>query len=342
MNQDGPEIHFFEPTADAIRDSGSCPAWVEATILLGYCYSEKCFAEEKKRHRQVTIISAPCKSIAAPLIALGSFRQGLEQKNKSSPEEYYERLLSEIEQAVKITDSVILLDRHNRQWRFSDAGASGIRVADAKYRETICKKGRVIKNPNGRCSALIQRQNAEGWRLKGHPPAVGKKLEAAIYKNLPISAGAICIDNLERSWDKILLVGEAEGDRTEYVQRLQGTGFSYGSVQQTLYELLTLDASTSQVRRLAFCTYRQPELVNNKPALVIADGCRSLLAALECFGESDIIGVASRDDSASNIDSVAIKLNELKRFYRDSEGQKLAANLPRSLNIKSMERINEY
>lgn len=315
------------------------PHWVESMLQLGYDFCQRVSA----KGRIIGLLSMPCGSVAAPMIALGSLRKSLEIDSAHHLEKYLEYLICKIEKERAEGKVVYLRDQNNRKWKFVKVfSGERISVTDAGYKELVKRKGRLVKNPNGPCSTSINRQNAIYWRFEGDPVAfVGSSrdsLDNSIYERLPGCTGEIINENLQRSWLGLLLVSNASGKSSDYWKRLNESSFEINDSHASLCDLLTINNNLDCVRRMKIVSYRNLQEVDVSPELVLADGSRSFIKALDKFHNVDVIGVIDRGEPMENLEILSNKLQEIGRYYEKSEREFFVNPLPRSIGAQFMER----
>ena len=120
-------------------------------------------------------------------------------------------------------------------------------------------------------------------------------------------------DNLTRSYNGVLLIGDGEGIDTKYMQDIYSVRLSGNAV--SLGKQLTLHSRSNEISRMDFCNLQK---INSQPGsyyLVIADGSSAFVKSLSHFRNSDVIGIFSRDEPVQNIEIISSKLVEINRYY---------------------------
>lgn len=316
------------------------PVWVECMIRFGYYWTCNESAAPVKK-RRLALISMPCKSIAAPLIALGTVRRELEYGKVS----HFDYLVNSIKSLQSVTKDIILVDQHGKKWKLSSINRDrSISVYDARYREYVKRKGKTVPNPNGIVTSVILEQYLSGWRIEGLPPVLtSKSIDSYIYRHLSGCSGVIEEANLQTSFEQTLLLSDAVGKSTQSRGELEDVWFSLNERKTSLSELLTLNGSNDKIQRLVFSSLRSfnNSSLTSTPAQVIADGSLSFLLALDRFRDSDVVGIISRDEQVANLDLVLDKLNELSRYYQVIDNIRqfsIKDQFPLSVSARFMER----
>lgn len=321
-------MQYFEGN----RVYDNAPFWVEAMFNIGYRWLEK-----KNGVRRIGLLSVPCESEAAGLVALGAFRRDLESATANHIDSYFELLArscrehlealkrESAESEKSISDVRNVLD--NTRWRFATDNSSFDKIAleDSRHRPFIKRGGKLICNPNGTCRRYITRESALDWQLYNFPlpqiPSGGSALALLAYSALPFCNGQILDVNLCRSYDGLVLIGQGAARDSNYMQKYYSAGFVSGNRQHPLGELLTLHHSENiYIRRLRFENERTLDQgAGHYAKLIVADGISALLCAEQMFPACDIIGVCNRDASVESIFQLKNWLNEKMRYYADAD-----------------------
>ncbi len=321
-------MQYFE--AHALYDA--VPAWAAAALGLGYRWRLS-----GSNARRIGLLSMPCESEAAGLIALGVLRSDLERTTANHVDTHFDLLLRTCRERVAArmrredSSEETAWDVRNAvddtRWRFVayDGDLDAIVLELAKHRPVVKLKGKRVPNPHGACRRYIMRDYAIDWQLRDCPlpqlPQDGKALELSAYSDLPGCVGPILEENLRRSYDGLVLVGQGAARDSTYMQKFYAAGFASADRRLPLADLLTLHHSERKyIRRLRFLNERvhQDEAVH-AAWLVVADGISALLCAEKLYPASDIIGVCNRDASAEAILQLKDWLNDIIRYYTDTD-----------------------
>jgi hypothetical protein len=322
-------MHYFE--GDRVYDS--VPVWVAAMLSFGYHWCDR-----SSGARRIALLSMPCESEAAGLVALGAFRRDLELTTTNYIDSYFDLLVrfcrerqTELKYKVpppELSSPDVRNVLDNSRWRFvaDKSSPDKIAIEDAGYRQFIKRGGKLIQNQNGPCLSYITRESALDWQLHNFPlpqiPLVGgEALELPVYSALPFCSGPILDANLCRSYDGLVLVGQGAARDSAYMQKYYAAGFTSGNRQLPLGELLTLHNSEKKyIQRLRFVNERTTDDDGGHNArLVVADGISALLRAEQVYPNSDIIAFCNRDASVEAILQLKGWLNEKMRYYTDAD-----------------------
>lgn len=341
-------MRYFE--ANVLHDA--VPKWVASALSLGYRWHQS-----GSDARRIGLLSMPCESEAAGLIVLGALRSDLERATANHVDTHFDLLLRACRERVAALKRAgepsgqpswdVRNVVEDTCWRFAadNDSADKIVLEDSKYRPLLKRGGKLILNPNGPCRRYITRENVHGWQLHDHPlpqvPPSGSALEQQLYSALPGCNGLILEDNLRRSYDGLVLVGQGAARDTTYMHKLYAVGFVSDDRRLPLGELLTLHhAEKNYIRRLRFLNERvRDDSSGHEAWLVVADGIPALLTAERLFSDSDIIGVCNRDAAAESIDRLRDRLNEIIRYYTDMNTDNcLLGALPEGVLLRVLQR----
>jgi len=315
------------------------PKWVSSTIKLGYEWDR----ERVPWKRRLTLISMPCMSVAASLIALGSIRKDLERESSNNIAGHFDALCRARDSyfANPEVENSTVINNQGKSWKFYASTGEYISVCDGAYKEKIRRKGKLIPNPNGPCETFITVGNAKEWRLKGEPVIENKQpetfLNLADYHVIPECEGEIQHENLHRSYTNMLLIGDGEGRDTSYMDGIYSVNFQKDDITVSLGKLLTIHPNKNGVRRMDFCNKQKIDSQTTGYQLVIADGVSAFLGAISHFKNSDVIGVFSRDEPLENIERISNRLGEIGKYYVELERDIPTEGLPHSMTTKFME-----
>ncbi|AYM92573.1 hypothetical protein D9980_19490 [Serratia sp. 3ACOL1] len=344
-------MQYFE--VDMLYDEA--PAWAATALTLGYQWS----LSSGSNTRRIGLLSMPCESCAAGLIALGALRNDLERTTANHVDTYFDLLLQACRKRVSARmpykgpnegsdwDLRYVID--DTRWRFvahnNDGDVDAIVLEDARHRSVIKRKGKSISNQNGACHRYLMRNRATDWQLRDYPlPQLaqgGNILKISDYSELPGCAGRIVEENLSRSYEGLVLVGSGAERDSRYMQKLYGSGFSIADRRLPLGDLLTLHHKERKyIQRLSFLNERTQQYKSMYPAkLIVADGIFALLCAEKLFSDSDIIGVCSRDASTETILQLKDWMSNKIRYYTDIDTNHfLPGDMPAGMLLRVLQR----
>jgi hypothetical protein len=294
------------------------PKWVLAMFRLGHTWER----ERAPWKRRIGVVSMPCKSIAAPIVALGALIRDLERVNANNINGHFDSLCRARNGYLEnsVTSDINVIDSRGGKFNFcGSVGDENITVFNSNYKEHVRRKGRLIPNPNGPCKSFITLDNASLWKLEGEPIIESKNVDTMLdikgYQLIHGYGRSILNENLQRSYTGLLLIGDGEGRDTEYMQRIYGAKFQINEHQLSLGNLLTLHPTANEVTRIAFCNNRKIVPNGKEHYLVIADSASAFTKALSNYKFSDVLGVYSRDEPNENLVNIGNVLGELSRYY---------------------------
>jgi hypothetical protein len=316
------------------------PKWVSNMIRLGYEWER----DRTPWKRRVGIISMPCKSVSAPLIALGVIRKDLERGNANNLYGHFDSLRRGRDNYLsdpKFHSGILINNSNSRTKKclFFGGGSDEISVIDASYKGEIKRKGKLIPNPNGPCIDFITEANSKSWRMENQSIVETENIDSQLnqenYLQLLGCDGDINKENLTRSYNGILLIGDGEGIDTKYMQDIYSVSLSGNTA--SLGKQLTLHSRSNEISRMDFCNLQKINLQQDSYYLVVADGSSAFVKSLSHFRNSDVIGVFSRDEPVQNIEIISSKLVEIKRFYTAIKNDIFNASFANSFSAFFME-----
>jgi hypothetical protein len=320
------------------------PPWVTFLIRLGYQWPYGVLG-----HRRIALISMPCESAAAGLIALGAVIRGLGDPNTNDVDGHYDALLRYARQYLESCRYCTMRCQPESQGCGYTAEATGL-VRDRGRKLYQIDK---ISERNDREAAIVClrqtlriwlfRHSAAKWHIDGEPPL---QLVNNHQGALPLEAydqiiedARIIPENLRRSFSGLCLAGRVAGEiasREAYASiRFRSEQGEYG-----LSDMLTVHewSPSNTVSRLAFFNARTGELDRRScaPALVVADGAECFLKVLvrSDFQRSDVIGVIRRTMGREQLEDVGNRMMGLRQWYvEDSELHGEIRDAPRGISV---------
>lgn len=305
------------------------PRWADFLVRLGFEWPEG-----KSETRRIGLISMPCDSAAAGLVALGAMRRRLELDDANDLTAHFQRIR---DLALRGGDGVTKLRYRSRRERFvvdkiDDTGMVWVKAIPSKTSLRIS----------------ISLQTAFEWRFDGEPPVQiisgDKTLYEQHYAELIQQAGAIKSSNFLRSDSGICLASRVAGGNTSRTA-LAAIRYKANGYVADLSQLLTVhDWSPGMVPRVSFFNCRTGELNRSTghPRLVVADGDASFLKVVEReeFHQSDIIGIMHRIVERDRLEAVGAKLDNLRQWY-EQDAQLLCSlpQPPRGIGISICKRM---
>lgn len=315
------EISFSEDGGDW----QPLPAWIEYMISFGYSWNRGCDAG-----RRIALLSMPCASPAAGLVALGAMIRDLERPGADDMATHSDSLFDFARQYI---DHCRKCDLTACNPAYKGCGceskSTGIvrssRGGNHVYAvsEKTDFKGRKLSLTSRR-SPAAERAISDSFEkylyIDGSPPLVlaagGAELDAASYQGF-LAGVSILPENLKRTYSGLVLAGRAKGDR-DTRSAYEAMMFGDDAESNTLAELLTVPGwAASKLSRVAFFNARTGETdrLATFPRLVVADGDASFLKTVETFKKADIVGVIDRSSDRERLEAVGERLASLTTWY---------------------------
>jgi hypothetical protein len=318
-----PDLQFSELT----EGWRSLPAWVRWFVRLGYEWNPPA------QRRRVCVISVPCDSPGAGLVALGMLRRRLcmaDAGDLASHLAYLKRLF-----ATNRTGAVLRRAGTRKRFRFIEPDTEGrLRVSP-------------VGEPDERHT--IVEEFAYDWCVDGEPHPVaprGRPLELplAVLDGIIPDACPVVPENLARTDSAICLAGSVAGESRAMAQ-LSAVRFRVNSEEHSLGCMLAIHGwHEGAVSRMTFYNGRTRTLDREvrAPLALCVDGGQALLEVLDDtkrFGEADVIGVLSRTSDPDLLDRVAQRLATLAQWYvRDPHTSPVLAGAPTGIATVSLIR----
>jgi len=328
MNQ--VKMYFAEDNEDWV----SIPEWVNFLIRFGYCWSRI-----NHKGRRVALVSMPCSSPGAGLIALGALIGDLGEAQANDVAAHNDLVFNYARQYLEYCKECTLskCDPIIRRCGFDSESLGIIRSVRRKntiYRvseETDLHERKLVifENRNPSATTEIDQEYLINLFVDGEPPAVSPSGEAGLpesaYQSL-IEEAQIHPANLRKSYSGLVLAGRAKGS-SDTKSAYEAVHFSSETEAYTLAELLAIHGwADSKVSRTAFFNARTEDLDHTvaQPRLVVSDGDSSFLKSVDTFKGSDVIGVIDRTSDRDRLEGIGQKVAALKNWYQpDTQFQKL-------------------
>src|SRR5262245_9630655 len=220
--------------------------WAEFLIRLGYGWPIA-----TPRERRIALVSMPCDSAAAGLIALGALVRDLGNNAATNVGSHYDALLRFARQYISsCRDCDMRCDPELKRCGYSREATGLVRDKDNKK---YCISESTDFN-NGRLVVAIERGTWAVWpkraldlRIDGQPPPRLSNAAGA----LPVDAYAAIVDgakilphNLHESYSGLCLAGRAAGETASY-RACSSIRFLCTDVEYSLPDLLTIQEWSS-------------------------------------------------------------------------------------------------
>ncbi|MBI4695350.1 MAG: hypothetical protein HY749_15135 [Gammaproteobacteria bacterium] len=286
------------------------PSWVRFLIRCGSAFAQG------SAKRRIGIISMPCESAGAGLLALGALRFRLTLADANDALTHFER----IQRLASKRDCGIYLRHKKNRGRFLLEGRDENGIVWVRQEKPSRGKDDTKAGP---VRIAVLENKAGEWRLEHEPPIEtvrGTELRhREIYEEIAADANSPLLINLTRSDSAICLAGHVSGQSTSR-EKFANVRFRRNECVVDLSELLTVHAwSPATVSRIAFYNSRIRQLDRDTgfTSLLVADGHAAFLQALEFprFKDTDVVGVIHRNIDRDSLESIGTKLAGLAQWY---------------------------
>ena len=322
------------------------PNWVRFLISFGYNWPTN-----ESRPRRISLISMPCDSAGAGLVALGAMIRGLGNPNANDLDGHYEALMRYARQYLEsCRDCDMRCD--------PDAKGCGYTI---EVSGRVRYKGENIYTVSGRTNLTkrdiwffgqgvdrwLNPRLSTDWQIDGEPlPELTNETEALpedVY-DIIVDGAQIITTNLKRSFSGLCLVGRVAGKAASR-EVFESVRFRIGGTEYSLPNLLTVYGwnQSSEISRMTFFNARTEEFDRDpyEPTLVVADGDVSFLKVLDDseFQRSDVIGVIQRTLERDSLESVGNRMLGLRQWYaEDTELMARFRNIPVGISLAILRR----
>ena len=325
------------------------PKWAEFLIRLGFQWHGNVLEQ-----RRIALLSMPCDSAAAGLIALGAIISDLGNPDANDIGGHYNALLRYARQYLENCRNCTHPCHPNKMRCGYAAQATGwVR----NWRQKPVKRHKISEQSNLGENRLLYSckdgtwwQNPKysiDWQIDGEPPPQLDEhegvLEGGIYTHL-IAAAQVIPDNLRKSFSGLCLAGRVGGKTATY-NSSASVRFRINEIEYRLSKLLTVHgwSTTDSVSRMSFFNSRTERFDRNTSAisLVVADGDKSFIKVLgrSEFQRTDVIGVISRVLARDDLEAVGNRIQGLRQWYTDDEDTlDRFSSVPRGISVKILKR----
>ncbi|HWX55538.1 MAG TPA: hypothetical protein VN176_13185 [Verrucomicrobiae bacterium] len=299
------------------------PGWVDFLIKSGSAWGDTI-----PNGRRIGLISMPCESAAAGLVALGAMRHRLAIDGANDSLSHFRR----IEQLATRRDVETFLrhDSYRGRFRLESKDQSGLLWVRT---ETV--------------RMAILPSNVHGWTLDGEAPvqaSQGAELpHRDFYEELMHDAGKPILSNFGHSDSGTCLAGRVAGESVSK-SLFAGVRFQCRDYVADLSCLLTIqDWSPGTISRVAFFNARTGRLDRNTglTRLVVADGHSAFLKVIEAaeFRNSNVVGVIHRAVDRDKLEAIGVKIENLAQWYAaDNDMQERIQPAPTGITTLALRR----
>lgn len=337
--------------SEASREWQPVPSWVDFLIRLGYGWPAGVAAP-----RRIALVSMPCDSAAAGLIALGALVRDLGSSDANDVGGHFDSLIRYARQylescgycqvrchpelrscghAAEANGQIRSLLRPFRGYQVSGfTDAAGERQIEF-YR---ARDGVTIKLPP---------PGATKYYIASEPPPdIGSwcdPLPEKTYAEI-IEGAEINPDNLRRSFSGLCLAGRIAGE-TASREACASVRLRCADGEHCLSDLLTIRGwcPSNAVSRVTFFNARTElhDRYATATALVVADGDAPFLRTLnrQEFQRSDVIGVVHRVVERDRLEALGNQMLGLRQWYaEDTEMLGSLPAAPRGIGVSILKR----
>jgi hypothetical protein len=336
--------------SEAFQDWQPIPAWVRFLVSFGNKWPRT-----NPRPRRISLISMPCDSPAAGLIALGAMVRDLSDPHANDVDGHYDKLLNYARQFLQHCKPCVL------KCRPAVKRCGYAKEATGRLRSPLLPHGTVaISEVEQRQIKWIQRdghrnhvlviptsQHAKNYHIDGEPACQWNDLTGELphspYQAL-LDEVTIIPENLRRSYSGLCFAGRITGE-TASREVCEQVRFSDGNCTYSLRQLLAIhDWSDSRISRMAYFNSRTRNLDRNAatPTLVVADGDVAFLRACDHpeFQNCDVIGVIQRTMEYDRLEAVGIKMKPSLWFAADTDTLCELPSNPKGISIAVLKGRN--
>jgi hypothetical protein len=286
------------------------PTWIQFLVNCGHAWDDVPVTA-----RRITVISMPCDSAAASLVALGAMRRRLAVSGADELQSHFQRI-----ERLAIQGAFQTILRHQ-----TDRGRFFLRGKDKSgmiWVERDAPSPRA-SDTDGPLRKAILPELANTWTFDGEAPVQVVEGDTvpyrAFYEALIERASPVVETNLRRSDSAICLAGRAAGEAASRAIAAS-LRFQIADVTVDLGQLLTVQGwSLENVSRTAFFNTRTGQLDRkvSPPRVVVADGDTAFLRAIDAneFKDSYVIGVIHRAVERDRLEAVGVRLASQSQWY---------------------------
>jgi len=325
------------------------PKWIDFLIRFGFQWHSNLLEQ-----RRIALVSMPCDSPAAGLIALGAIISDLGNPEANDIGGHYNALLRYARQYLENCRNCTHPCHPKKKRCGHTAQATGwVR----NWREKPVKRYKISERTNLTEKSLwysykggTRWQDPKlsiDWQIDGEPPPQLDDhegvLEEEIYTHI-IDSAQVIPDNLRKSFSGLCLAGRV-GGKTATHNASASVRFRINEIEYRLPKLLTVHgwSTTGSVSRMSFFNSRNERFDRNTSAvsLVVADGDKSFIKVLgrSEFQRTDVIGVISRVLARDDLEAVGNRIQGLRQWYTDDEDTlDRFSSVPRGISVKILKR----
>jgi len=301
--------------------------WVEFLIAFGATWQTS-----EGGSRRIALISMPCDSPGAALLALGAMRRRLSNTDANEIASHFGRIRASARPGAPPTTL-----------RWAQKKRSRFLLDSVDERGLLWAKE--VDSSSGLRKIITERQ-ALDWSFDGEPPVQvvpGARLPwQDFYEEFSPRSEAVHAENLGRSDGGVCLAGRATGQAATR-RTASSIKFRLGERIADVGQLLSVSGwSENAVSRVSFfnCRTNEVDRSSTPPGIVIADGDISLLKTIDhkVFEGSDVIGVFHRILERDRLEALGQRLTDLRQWYEPDVAAHAEARPPHGIRISVLRR----
>lgn len=325
------------------------PKWADFLVHLGFRFHDDTLGQ-----RRISLVSMPCDSAAAGLIALGALIRDLGNPDASNVKGHYNAMLRYARQYLENCRNCSHPCKPEKVRCGYAVRATGwvrnwCNKPSKRYR--ISEKTNLAKNElwysHKGGSWWQDPRYCLDWEIDGLPPPQLDDsegvLDEEIYRHI-IKSAKIIRENTRKSFSGLCLAGRVTGKKATR-KAMDSVRFLINKVEYRLPKLLTVNGWSpfGSVSRMSFFNSRTGsfDLNASEISLVVADGDKSFVRALglPAFQRSDVIGVISRVLGRDDLEAVGNRIQGLRQWYTDDkEAIGKLPSVPKGISLKVFKR----
>jgi len=302
------------------------PNWVESLLQLGFLWQR-----QSTHRRRLALVSLPCPSAGAGVVALGALIRRLCIAGTNDVEAHFRRL----ERLSVVGDTNTLLRRGRKRTKFF-----------VERREALGLVWVREASSTSNLRVTVSPKTAHEWWFDGEAPVavdVGEPVRfARMYESMANWGQTIVPTNLTHSDSGLCLAGSAAGE-ADTRTRFAGLRFQVEENPADLPQLLTIQSWTPKsISRMSYYNCRTGELdrTTGSPTMVVADGDGAFLRTMHKkeFHDSDVIGVIDRTVDRERLELLGQAISQFGQWYAPMALQDSGPAWPAGIAVRTWER----
>lgn len=328
------------------------PRWARFCMDFGYKWPHA-----KPRPRRIALISMPCDSPAAGLVALGAMVRDLCNPKANDVDGHYDKLLNYARQFLnhcRCCDMKCNPEIKHCGYKKESTGElrspslrGTVEISDRTDFDSRQLKWIERSGRNSHCIVTRNPEYMKDYHIDGEPPCQWDDDTGELLRwpyHALFDGATIISENLRHSYSGLCFAGRITGESASkgVCEQIRLTD---GNCTYSLTQLLTIhDWSDSQISRMAYFNARTQRLDRNTatPTLVVADGDVAFLRACDHpeFQSCDVIGVIHRTMEYDRLEAVGIKMQPSLWFAADTDTLCELPSNPKGMSIAVLKGRN--